>query len=390
MKILLVHNYYQYRGGEDTYFESLIRLLKRKGHYILTYVKQNSNISSLSDKVKTGIGLFFNKTVYQELTNLMRQEKPDIVQFQNIYPLISPSAYKACYDLKIPIIQRISNYRFLCPKATLFRNNNICNLCINKRLKYPAVQYGCYHGSNFSSLVFTTSFFYHQVYNTFRYVDAYIFPTDFSMRIHLEASQIPKNSCTVIPTFTDIRNGANIQTAANRKHFLYFGQLNNEKGIMPMLDSFSRLIPNINLVIIGDGPIKNQVVKRAKQLDVQILGWQPRNELSRYIKQAIATIIPSLWYDVLPNALLESIAFGTPVIVPYDKSFSQIVAKNNMGILYNASEPGSLVTTVSQLASSVDSPYYKEITRNARIAANTLFSPDSHYQSLIKLYRRYV
>ncbi len=46
MKILLIHNYYQYYGGEETYFHSVAKLLKQKGHEVKTYTKDSKNITN--------------------------------------------------------------------------------------------------------------------------------------------------------------------------------------------------------------------------------------------------------------------------------------------------------------------------------------------------------
>ena len=44
MKILSIHNYYQYPGGEDTVFKSETSLLEKHGHQVIHYIKQNDEI----------------------------------------------------------------------------------------------------------------------------------------------------------------------------------------------------------------------------------------------------------------------------------------------------------------------------------------------------------
>jgi hypothetical protein len=62
MRILLVHNHYQYQGGEDTYVDSLLQLLKDKGHQVKTYIKDSREINERSfwEKLKIGLGMFWN------------------------------------------------------------------------------------------------------------------------------------------------------------------------------------------------------------------------------------------------------------------------------------------------------------------------------------------
>ena len=77
MKILLIHNYYRYWGGEDSYFESLKKLLKEKGHKITTYVEDSKNIKTIFDKIKVGIGMFWNRTVEKDLIKVIKKTKPE-------------------------------------------------------------------------------------------------------------------------------------------------------------------------------------------------------------------------------------------------------------------------------------------------------------------------
>ena len=41
MNILIVHNYYQQRGGEDAVFETEKEELKKIGHNIIEYTRHN-------------------------------------------------------------------------------------------------------------------------------------------------------------------------------------------------------------------------------------------------------------------------------------------------------------------------------------------------------------
>ena len=46
MKIMMVHNAYQQAGGEEIAFESEKRLLERKGHEVVTYVRSNMEVQN--------------------------------------------------------------------------------------------------------------------------------------------------------------------------------------------------------------------------------------------------------------------------------------------------------------------------------------------------------
>lgn len=377
MKILLIHNYGQYRGGAETYFESLSQQLETKGHRVIKYVKDSRTINTLFDKIKTAIGMFYNFKTEKDLEKLIKKEKPDVAQILNIYPLITATVYRVLKKHKIPIIQRIQDYRFFCPKATLFRNEKVCELCIAKRFKYPSIIYGCYQNSKLSSLIFSLSFYFHQLIGSYRLIDRYMFPTKFVRDFYIKNSQIKKESTIVIPTFTDISQLKNKDEVKfkEKKYFLFFGRLSEEKGIIELLKVFKTLL-NIKLIVIGDGPLKSEVQQYSKYKSIILEGFQPRNIILKYIKQAKAIIIPSLWYDVMPNVLIESISQGASVIVPKFGVFPELI-KKSQGYFYDQNNFDSLKSVVIKV---------NNLKKINGAGNDNRFNPEKHINKLIELY----
>jgi len=307
MKILLIHNFYQYWGGEDTYVTSLKKLLEEKGNKVYLYSKDSKNIRTFWDKIKTAIGLFYNPWVEKELVKIIKEFKPDIAHFHNVYPLIGATAYLVVKKFNIPIIQHIHNYRFMCPKGLLFRNGKICELCLNKKFPFWAIFFGCYHQSRIASLFFSLAFFYHKMIKTFDLIDKFIFPSEFTKDYYLKHLKIPKEKTFLLPYFVDIKPKKN--KVKEKDYFLFVGRLSEEKGIIKFLEVFKTL-PKIKLVVIGDGPLKIKVEEYRRYKNIIVKGHLPREEIYSYIQKAKAVIISSLWYEILPNTYLESIVFN--------------------------------------------------------------------------------
>lgn len=376
MKILLIHNYHRHYGGEETYFESVCDLLQNNGHQVIRYTKDSSSIKSISDKITTVIGLFFNFQVHRELSDLIEKEKPDIALVQNIYPLITANIFRTLKRYKIPIIQRVSNYRFLCPKGTLFRNGKICELCINKKFKYPSFIYGCYQNSRLASFIFSLAYYFHTLIGSYKKIDKYIFPTNFIRNYYLKYAAIKKEKSIVIPTFTDIRESEiNKNTKKKDKYFLYFGRLSEEKGIIQLLEVFKTL-PSIKLIIIGSGPLMNKIKEFSNYKNIIIKGFLARKNISEYIKNALAVIIPSLWYDVMPNVLIESISLGTPVIVPKFGVFPELV-KKNQGFFYEQNDFQGLRSVILKIKNS----------KKPNSIIDDIYTPKQHIDKLTKLFK---
>ncbi|MEM2001951.1 MAG: glycosyltransferase, partial [Candidatus Methanomethylicaceae archaeon] len=148
MRILMLHNYYQHWGGEDASTEQELRLLRRHGHEVLFYSRHNNEIKSFSLFRKAL--LFFEASwslkSYNEIKKLIRDFQPDVAHFHNFFPLISPSAYYACAEMGIPVIQTLHDYRLLCPTGWLFRDGRVCEDCFSNSL-WHGIKFGCYHNS---------------------------------------------------------------------------------------------------------------------------------------------------------------------------------------------------------------------------------------------------
>ena len=387
MKILLIHNYGQFRGGAETYFESLCSELEKKGHKVIKYIKDYKTINSFFDKIKISIGLFYNTRTDKELRKLIEQEKPEVAQIMNIYPLISAQVYKVLKKYKIPVIQRIQDYRFFCPKATLFRKKKICELCVTKKLKYPSFIYGCYQNSKLASLIFSFAFYFHQIIGSYKLIDRYIFPTKFVRDYYIKYARIKKQKTIVISTFTDISQFKNNKRTKikEKDFFLYFGRLSEEKGIIQLLDIFKTL-RDIKLVVVGDGPLKNKVVEYKKYSNILIKGQLPREEIVTYIERALITIIPSIWYDVLPNVLIESYACGRPVLVPNTGFFPSLVKNKKTGLIYK--DFSDLKLKIIRLSNNIG--LINNMSMQAKEENEIKYLPKIHYSKLISVYKKFL
>ena len=65
MKILQIHNKYIYSGGEDSVVEEEAKLLISKGHEVMQLLRDNSEVKSLSEKIKILIDLPYSNNSKQ-------------------------------------------------------------------------------------------------------------------------------------------------------------------------------------------------------------------------------------------------------------------------------------------------------------------------------------
>jgi len=55
------------------------------------------------------------------MLDLLRSERPDLVQVHNTFMMVSPSVFEACREAGIPAVQTLNNYKLLCPGWSLCR-----------------------------------------------------------------------------------------------------------------------------------------------------------------------------------------------------------------------------------------------------------------------------
>ncbi len=131
-----------------------------------------------------------------------------------------------------------------------------------------------------------------------------------------------------------------IRLGKDKVSLIFVGRLVYQKGIDRILHFFTTS-KNLELVIVGEGKYKSQLMKKIKKLKIQnsikFLGRiiRPYN----LIAGSDYFILPSRW-EGLPNCVLESLALGTPVIstkqiyslndFKYNISNKSIILSNNI------------------------------------------------------------
>ncbi|MBP6343903.1 MAG: glycosyltransferase family 1 protein, partial [Candidatus Omnitrophica bacterium] len=91
MRILIGHNYYQIPGGEDAVARSEMNMLKSFGHEVIAYERHNNEIGRFGPIRKAAhfVSLAHNGNSYRQLRALLREKRPEIAHFHNIYYMMT-------------------------------------------------------------------------------------------------------------------------------------------------------------------------------------------------------------------------------------------------------------------------------------------------------------
>jgi glycosyltransferase involved in cell wall biosynthesis len=382
--ILLVHNRYLYSGGEDAVFLQESSLLRRHAHDVVEYVEDNRRIDEIG-RPAAAVRTIWSSGTRSRLRDLIRRERPDVVHFHNTFPLISPSAYWACRETGTPVVQTLHNYRLLCAAATFFRSGRPCEDCMGKRLLWPGVFHGCYHGSRLETAAVTMMLEAHRLLGTWRNkVDLFIAPSEFSRRKFIEGG-IVEGRIAVKPNFVHPDPGPG---RAEGDFALFAGRLSTEKGIRVLLDAW-RSLSRVPLAVCGDGPMRDRVDRFARSRPrgaVRIYGALARQEVFDLMKRARFLVFPSTCYETFSLVIAEAFACGLPVISTDIGAAAEIVDHGRTGVHFKSGDQDSLTAAVQRL-------WYRPLetrTMGAEARAEFLskYTAEANHALLTSLYSR--
>ena len=154
-----------------------------------------------------------------------------------------------------------------------------------------------------------------------------------------------------------------------------------------LLEAFQHF-DTADLLIVGAGPYENELREMAAGLShVQFTGQLPYETLKGLYRDAIATLVPSIWYEPFGLIVLESFAQGTPVIVNNAGALPELVATSGGGLVYDS--VATLEDALGKLAS--DAALASDLGERGRAAFHEHWTEEQHlgqYLTLIDQYLR--
>jgi glycosyltransferase involved in cell wall biosynthesis len=141
---------------------------------------------------------------------------------------------------------------------------------------------------------------------------------------------------------------------------LYAGRLGREKGVHVLVAAFAevaRRCPDARLVIVGAASLgadpadsaryEEELRTAASGLPVTILPGRP--DVVPLVQAADVAVVPSLWPEPLPRAVLEPLACGTPVVATAVGGNPEVLTGPLADLLVTADDPSALSERLASL-----------------------------------------
>jgi len=419
LNILLTNYRYFISGGPERYMFNAKALFEEKGHKVIPFsVKHAQNqstehsdyfLSSLSDdgnavyfrqlklNPKTLFKLF-DRSIYsfeakKKVKTLLQNQDVDVAYILHFLRWISPSIFTELSRKDIPIIVRISDFEYMCTGAHLLRDGKICEICVDSNL-WPSVKYRCVQGSTALSLVQYMAMSLYRKSGILNKIDAFICPSQFTLG-KMVAAGYDEKKLFHVPTYVDSEKVS--PSFEPGDYILYFGRISSEKGINVLLDAFVKYdrksvgdsLPLYIILTRGiEAPEVMARVKSENMRRVKVLNGLSPNEFYGYVQNSAFTVVPSLFYENLPNVILESYAYGKPVIGSRRGSVLEVIQDGETGLLFEAGDTDDLAEKIGWMA---DHPQQcMNMGRKARKLAEDVYNKELHYERLMDVFQRFL
>ena len=213
-------------------------------------------------------------------------------------------------------------------------------------------------------------------------MSAYIALTPFAARAKLGRACLPAERIFVKPNFAPDPG----PTEPSGDYALFVGRLSPEKGIRTLIEADRHGLLIADLVIIGDGPLRGQVLEACARPGSRLRykGYRSHAESIQQMREAKALLVPSLWYEGFPLVIAEAFSLGVPVIGADIGSVAGIVTPGRTGLLH---APGDFRALAECLSMLIDQPALAaDMRRQARDTYLTNYTEELNHSQLVKIY----
>ncbi len=399
MKVLIINKFLYPNGGSETYIFKLGEVLTAHGHEVQYFGMEhegrcvgnavNSYTSDMNfhggSKLKKLTYPF--KTIYssearKKIRLVLEDFQPDVCHLNNFNYQLTPSVileirkWEKKAKKKVKLVFTAHDYQLVCPNH-MMRNPNTQENC--EKCAYGAfsncAKGRCIHGSKAKSIIGTAEAKFWKAKGTYRQIDAIICPTQF-MKSKMDCNQIFAEKTVTLLNFID---GAIWQETVKKDYVLYFGRFSEEKGIKTLI-SVCKSLPDVQFIFAGTGPLAEELEEIP---NIKNVGFQTGKALEMLIREARFSVYPSEWYENCPFSVMESQAYGTPVLGARIGGIPELIRDGETGELFESGNEQELKAKIERLWK--DKSLTDRYSQNCKqISFDTL---EEYYEKLMKIYQ---
>ena len=401
MRVLQINNHHALKGGSERVYLGTGRLLASKGHEVF-YFGTGTDSGGIDEsrvrilppdpfeqqgfvnRVRRAGRFIYSGRVADALDDLLRDTKPDIAHLHIFYGQLSNSILPVLRKHGVPCVMSVHEYRMLCPAYVMYdREGRVCERCADGGYA-PAVTKKCVKGSVVGSLVAAAECWARDRFFSYsKYISRFIMVSEFCRDIHVRFRPELAAKSRALFNFVDVDSFA--PQESHEGYFLYLGRLSREKGVSTLIQAARDL--GLKLKIVGGGDLDAQLrAMVGDDASIEFLGFKSGGELAGLVRNAKFVCVPSEWYENNPMSVIESFAYGKPVIGSRIGGIPELVRHGETGFLFDLGNAHSLKEVMS-VAAELNDQEYSLMSRASRSFVEKNNSEEGHYSALIDVYK---
>ncbi len=178
--------------------------------------------------------------------------------------------------------------------------------------------------------------------------------------------------------------------AADTPVILFIGSGFERKGVAPLLQALARPeLAAAHLWVVGKDKEQKKFEAMARRLGVadRTHFFGPQQDVARYLGAADVFALPTL-YDPMPNAAVEALACGLPLLTSMSCGAAELVRRRDCGVVVDALDVGSIADGLAHLLRAACDPLQVEAIRNDARDAVSHLSLEEMAAKQLALYRQ--
>lgn len=337
--------------------------------------------------------VFRKQAILKHFKQAIADFQPDIVHFHTVGELKTPEMFAVPKAMGIPNVLTLHLSWAACPAEHLLKGG--CTPCDGICAQEASAGASCHTFGcipNPLSRFFNVREFRRMVqHNTLsQCFDHILTPSQAMADLMIHTRQMPAERLSVVYNATHPALLAITPEASKlpeKTFFLAPTRLRTYKGIWLLLETFSQL-PDIPLVLVGDGPEKQAVknyISRHGLHHVRLIEWQSGEDLWQLYRACYAVIIPSLLFEALGLVIAEGFAHGKPAIGSRRGGIPELIRHNETGLLFDPDRPEALLNAVRTLWENPEKAW--QWGENGYHLFHRLFDPASIYAGHLEAFQ---
>jgi len=346
-KLLQVFCRYRDYGGEEGSVYRISDSLQRE--YDIGSFFASSGDSFSGGFLGKGLAVakaYSNWPLVSQLRHYQKMGEYDYWMIHNVFPVLSPSVYSLAFELGVPVIQYLHNFRMGCVNGFFLNHGEPCQRCMHGNF-LPALQTACWHESHLQSGIMGAIMMRARSMNLFQRIHHWIAISEAQKKVHVEMG-VPAENITVIHHFYE--SSTLPPSYPERGDVIFVGRLSQEKGVDRLLLAWEKIHEcGRNLRIVGDGPQRGRLeamVKDRSLKNVQFTGFLDQEAMKPIWENAACSIIPSIWMEPFGMVVLEAWAKERPVIAHRIGALPELIDEGVNGCLVAPDSPQEMADAI--------------------------------------------